>query len=220
MDRSTDQAPASRAKTNGQENSEAQRIDKGTTVVAHPIGKEPGIPLVDVLRMRGGLSAWSVLSGVLVAFGAFVVLSALVGTVLAASGLVEGGSTSGEARAAGIAALVGLVLVQFLAYFWGGYTAGRMARGSGWMNGLLVAVGALAAIVALGALIGALGASPQDAAAGMPELPLALAEMTELATAAGIALLVSMLGGALLGGRVGARWHTKLENSGLPHVVR
>lgn len=166
-------------------------------------------------RTRGGVSFWSVLSGVLVAFGAFVVLSAIIGAILAASGVAEGGIQANEAQTAGIATVVGLVLAQFLAYMWGGYTAGRMARGSGALNGFLVPILALIFVVALGAIIAAVtGTSPDAAAADVQtmRLPLPLANLGELATGAGIGLLVAMLLGGALGGWMGARWHTKLED--------
>lgn len=166
-------------------------------------------------RARGGVSFWSVLSGVLVAFGAFIVLSAIIGAFLAASGVAEGGIQSGQATEAGIAVVIGLIVAQFLAYLWGGYTAGRMARGSGVLNGLLVPILALIFVAVLGAIIaGVTGTSPDAAAADVNamSLPLPLSDLSELATGLGIGLLVAMLLGGALGGAMGARWHTKLEN--------
>jgi hypothetical protein len=166
-------------------------------------------------RARGGVSFWSVLSGVLVAFGAFIVLSAIIGAILAASGVAEGGIQAGEAGDAGLAVVIGLIVAQFLAYLWGGYTAGRMARGSGVLNGLLVPVLALIFVAALGAIIaGVTGTSPDAAAADVDAmaLPLPLSDIGELATGLGIGLLAAMLLGGALGGGMGARWHTKLED--------
>ena len=166
-------------------------------------------------RARGGVSFWSVLSGVLVAFGAFIVLSAIIGAVLAASGVADGGIQSGEAGEAGLAVVIGIIAAQFLAYVWGGYTAGRMARGSGVLNGFLVPILALIFVAALGAIIaGVTGTSPDAAAADVEtmSLPLPLADLGELATGLGIGLLVAMLLGGALGGALGARWHTKLED--------
>ena len=166
-------------------------------------------------RARGGVSFWSVLSGVLVAFGAFIVLSAIIGAILAASGVADGGIQSGEATEAGLAVVIGIVVAQFLAYLWGGYTAGRMARGSGVLNGFLVPILALIFVAALGAIIAAVTGTSPDAAAADVEtmsLPLPLADLGELATGLGIGLLVAMLLGGVLGGAMGARWHTKLED--------
>lgn len=166
-----------------------------------------------LMRARGGVSFWSVLSGVFVAFGAFIVLSAIIGAVIAATGLGTGGLDSGEASNATIGAGVGLVLAQLLAYLWGGYTAGRMARGAGAVNGLLVGVLALVIVAALGAVVAVLtGTTPSSAAADVQQLPLPLSRMADIGTGVGIGVLVAMLVGGALGGMLGQRWHSKLEN--------
>lgn len=199
---------------------QAERSERPTVVKAHPIGNEKGTPLPQVMRARGGLSTWSILSGILVSFGAFFVLHALAGAALAGAGVGNGQLTPEEASAAGIGALVGLALIQFLAYFWGGYTAGRMARGSGWLNGTLVGVGALVLVLALGAIVASLTGTDMAAVSGLTAGPLALPDATEALTTIGLVLLASMLLGAALGGRVGAGWHTKLENAQLPTPLR
>jgi hypothetical protein len=199
---------------------DSSRRRGATIVTAHPIGNPKGTSVADVARARGGLSAWSVLSGILVAFGAFVVLNLVVGSVLAASDLIDGGLSPQTVRDAGIAAAVGLVLVQFVAYFWGGYTAGRMARGSGWVNGLMVAVGALIFIALVAAAVGGVAGWGWARDAGFETLPFSMGEWTEAATALGAALIVSMLLGGVIGGRIGSTWHTKLENTQLPRLIR
>ncbi|HVM19861.1 MAG TPA: hypothetical protein VM307_07865 [Egibacteraceae bacterium] len=164
-------------------------------------------------RARGGVSLWSVLSGVLVAFGAFIVLAAIIGAVLAAVGAAAGGLRVEDAGTVG-AVGIGVIVAQFLAYLWGGYTAGRMARGSGWVNGLLVPVVAVVAVALLGAILAAVtGATPATAQQEAQQLPLPLADLGQLATGLGIGLLVAMLLGGALGGHLGARWHTKLEDA-------
>lgn len=171
---------------------------------------------VTVDRARGGVSLWSVLSGVLVAFGAFVVIAAIVGAVFGALGIAEGGLRTEVVTGATIGAGVGLVIVQFLAYLWGGYTAGRMARGSGVVNGILVPVVAIVIVIALGAILSAfVGVEEPD----VQRLPLPLDTARDIGTGVGIGLLVAMLAGGALGGWVGARWHTKLENSEAQAVV-
>lgn len=164
-------------------------------------------------RVRGGLSAWSILSGVLVAFGAFVILSAILGAVLAAAGLAEDGIRPEQATAIGLGAGVGVVLAQFLAYLWGGYTAGRMARGSGVGNGLAVPIVGLLLVLALGGMLAAV--TDATRAADMQQLPLPLGRLTDIVTGVGIGLLVAMFLGGALGGMTGARWHAKLEDRAL-----
>ncbi len=164
-------------------------------------------------RTRGGVSFWSVLSGVLVAFGAFIVLSAIIGAILGAAGVAENGISSDEATTAGLAAGIGLIVAQFLAYLWGGYTAGRMARGSGFLNGLLVPIVALVFVAILGVILAAVtGASADEAANTAQRLPLPLSDLSQIGTGVGIGVLVAMLLGGLLGGKLGSRWHSKLED--------
>lgn len=164
-------------------------------------------------RARGGVSMWSVLSGMLVAFGAFVILSAIVGAILAATGIAEGGIQPGEVAEASMGVGIGLLLAQFLSYLWGGYTAGRMARGSGTANGVLVPIVALVFVAILGTIIAAVtGAAAELDPSDVQQLPLPLSRLTDIGTAVGVGLLLTMLGGGALGGWLGARWHTKLEN--------
>lgn len=170
---------------------------------------------VRVDRARGGVSFWSILSGTLVAFGAFVVLTAIVGSILAASGVAEGGIQAEEITNAGMGAAIGLVIVQLLAYLWGGYSAGRMARGSGVLNGVLVAVVALILMAILGGMVAMIGTQAGVETPNLQTFPLSPSELQDLATGTGIGLLIAMLLGGGLGGYLGSRWHTKLENQSL-----
>jgi hypothetical protein len=168
-------------------------------------------------RARGGFSFWSVLSGMFVAFGSFIILSAIIGAIMAATGMAEGGINASEATTAGIAAAVGLVIAQFLAYLWGGYTAGRMARGSGVLNGLMVPIFAIILVAILGGILAAVTGTSPDAAASEAQnqaqsLPLPLNDIAQIGTGVGIGLLVAMLLGGALGGSLGHRWHRKLED--------
>ncbi|MDQ3784468.1 MAG: YrzE family protein [Actinomycetota bacterium] len=167
-------------------------------------------------RARGGVSFWSILTGVVVAFGAFLLLSSIIGGILSVLGIAEGGIPSGsEAVEAGIGVGIGLVIAQFLSYLWGGYTAGRMARGKGLLNGILVPILAIVVLLVLGAIATVVasnvsGVSAQDAQR-VQELGLPLGELADIGTATGIGILVAMLLGGTLGGKLGERWHSKLE---------
>lgn len=164
-------------------------------------------------RARGGFSMGSVITGVLVAFGAFIVLSALIGAILAAIGMTEGSINAADMRNATIGAGIGLVLAQFLAYLWGGYTAGRMARGSGILNGILVPIIAIVLVALLGAIVAAVSGDVNvQAEVSQADLPLPLSDLADIGTGVGIGVLVAMLLGGALGGHLGSRWHSKLEN--------
>lgn len=177
----------------------ATRVDDRVDPVVGPIA-----------RIRGGVSPWSIVTGLLVTYGAVLVLSALFGSLYAAMGVTEGGLTAAQAEAAVWGTLAGLFFIQFLGYMWGGYTAGRMARGTGWVNGIMVAVAAVALVMILGAIVAATTAVPLEQI-----FPVPLGDAGMIATGVGISLLVAALAGGALGGAVGARWHTRLEDSAL-----
>jgi hypothetical protein len=142
-------------------------------------------------------------------------LSAIAGAIIVNTGL-EDDLASGNTVEVGIGAIIAIAVAQFISYLWGGYTAGRMARGSGFANGLLVPILALviAAIVA-----GIAYALDETASLGLPfaenRLPTNNDALIDLGVAGGIATLVAMLLGGLIGGIAGARWHTKLERNAL-----
>jgi hypothetical protein len=158
----------------------------------------------------GRLSLPSVLAGVLVAYGAFAVLAALVGAVAAAMGL-NTDLAGNDWASLGMGSAIAVAIVLLLAYLFGGYVAGRMARRAGVLNGLAVFVLA----VVLVAAVAAIAASQADADTIQANLrslgiPTTGTEWGKVGTVAGIGSLAAMLVGALLGGVLGERWHSKL----------
>jgi hypothetical protein len=165
---------------------------------------------------RGGVSPGAIFTGVVVAFGATFILSAIVGGVLVALGINNTPSTT---VTVGVGAGIALVVAMFLAYLWGGYTAGRMARGAGLANGLLVAVAAIAVALIVGGIVTALGATANLNLPSLshfnPGLPISSNQLNGRVLDAslwiGLSGLVAMFLGGAIGGLLGARWHTKLE---------
>jgi uncharacterized membrane protein len=158
----------------------------------------------------GKLSLISVLAGVLVAYGAFTVLAALAGAAAAAIGL-DTDLSSNNWTELGVGSAIVAAVVLLLAYLFGGYVAGRMARRAGLLHGLSVFILALVIV----ALIAAIAAAQTDTGAIRDNLrslgiPTTGAEWGDVGTLAGIGSLVAMLLGAVLGGLLGERWHTKL----------
>ena len=157
----------------------------------------------------GRLSFISALAGVLVAYGAFALLAALVGAVAVAIGLDT--ELASNDWTFGMGSAVTVTVVAFVAYLFGGYVAGRMARRAGLVNGL--AVFALAVLLVV--VVGAIAASQTDTEAVQANLrslglPITATEWARIGTAAGIGTLVGMLVGAGIGGVVGERWHSEL----------
>jgi hypothetical protein len=158
----------------------------------------------------GRLSFISALAGVLVAYGAFALLAALVGAAAVALGL-DSELASNDWTTFGMGSAVTVTVVAFVAYLFGGYVAGRMARRAGLVNGLAVFALAVLLVVVVGAIV-ASQADTETVQANLRSLglPITGSEWARIGTAAGIGTLVGMLVGAGIGGVVGERWHSEL----------
>ena len=165
------------------------------------------------ITARGGVSLGTIITGALVAIGAFFLLSSIVGAVLTASGVTPEELSSGESFDAGVAGGIALLAAWFLSFTWGGYTAGRMGRGSGFFNGLLVPIGVIVLAAAVGAIAWALGASENWSLPSPTRQIQVEGQFTSVDY--GIGLVALTLGvmflGSVVGGIFGARWHNKLE---------
>jgi hypothetical protein len=172
----------------------------------------------------GGFKFGSAFFGWLTAMGATVLLTALVAAVGAAIGLASPEAVDDAADAAqenlGGATIIGAIaigLVLFIAYFAGGYVAGRMARFSGLKQGLAVWLWAIVIAIVV-AVITAIAGSQWDvltALEGFPRIPVTpeTATTTGILTAVGAAIVT--LAGAILGGMAGMRYHRRVDRVGL-----
>jgi MFS family permease len=175
---------------------------------------------VAVQRARfGGIKWGAAFFGWLSANGLAVVLIALLSAAGVALGLAQGVDTADEAAqqvdTLGLGGGIAVLVVLFLAYLAGGYVAGRMSRFDGarqglavWLIGLIVVLLLALAGVVLGAQYNVLRQLD------LPRIP--IDEGT--ATAAGIitlvAILVVTLLGAVLGGKLGDRYHRRIDRAG------
>jgi hypothetical protein len=168
---------------------------------------------VEPLRVRGGVSLWAILTGVVVAFGAMFLLSALIGGVLTQAGIDANEVAEGVAADVGLGVGIAMIAAMFLAYLWGGYTAGRMGRGAGAVNGFLVPLVAIIIAVIVAAIVNALGATANlNVPFTESRLPFEEgSQLVEFGQGIGIGMLIAMFVGGILGGMGGSRWHTKLE---------
>lgn len=168
-------------------------------------------------EVHGGVDWLASFIGCVFALLCSAVLLALAGLVLTPLGF----TLNLAGREIGPAIITGLVAIGvalFLAYFFGGYVAGRLARFDGGRNGamtvawsiVLALIAAAAGIFLPGLLFEFWQSFLRDSA-----LP-ALGGLTELGFAgAGIlvgALLLELLGG-FLGGRLGVRYHTLINRT-------
>ncbi len=157
----------------------------------------------------GGFSVTSVLAGMLVAYGAFAILAGLAAAALDAFGDDTDLTTNWEALGTTGAIVVAGLL--FLAYLFGGYVAGRMARRNGLAHGAGVLVLGIVVVAAVAALART-AADPDAIASNLRSLgiPTTADEWGQAGTLAGIASLIAVVAGSLLGGALGERWHARL----------
>jgi hypothetical protein len=165
----------------------------------------------------GGINWGASFFGWLVAIGVAALLTALLSAAGAAIGLTETSESEATANAEeiGLAGGIALVIVLMLAYYAGGYVAGRMSRFDGgrqglgtWLIGLVVTIGLAIAAVVLGDEYNVLEQL------NLPSLP--VGDQT-LATGGIIALAAIVLGtllAAMFGGKVGERYHKRVDRAG------
>ena len=172
------------------------------------------------LRQRdefGGLNWGSAFFGWLVAIGVATLLTAILSAAGAAIGLTKT-SPSAATRSADTIGIVGGILflvVLLLAYYAGGYVAGRMSRFDGprqgvgvWVIGLLVTVLLAVAGVLLGAEYNVLSKL------SLPHIPVDEGSLTVGGVIALVAVVLGTLLAAVTGGKAGTRYHRKIDRVG------
>ena len=179
-------------------------------------------PAVSDVRARqraefGGTNWGSAFFGWLVALGLSALLVSLVAAAGASLGLTDAADdiSSGDAETIGIVGGALFVGVLVIAYFAGGYVAGRMSRFDGARQGFavwLVGIVVMLVLAALGLLLG----SEYNVFAGL-DLPRIPIEEGDLTTGGLIALGAVLLGtilAAVAGGKAGERYHVRVDRFG------
>ncbi len=182
-------------------------------------------PDADAVQRRqreefGGFSWGSAFFGWLVAVGVSVLLIAILSAAGAAVGLTETSAdeATSSADTVGIVGGIVLLVILMLAYYAGGYVAGRMARFNGpkqgiatWLIGLIVTVVLAVAGVVLGAEYNVLSGL------NLPRIPVDEGSLTTGGLIALAAVLVGTLLAAVAGGKAGTHYHRKVDRVGLQH---
>ncbi len=176
---------------------------------------------VDAQHARfGGIKWGAAFFGWLSANGMAVILISLLSAGGLAFGLSDSVDSVDEAADSatsgiGLGAGIALLVVLFLAYLAGGYVAGRMSRFDGarqglatWLIGLLVVLVLALAGVVLGARYNVLQQL------NLPRIPIDEGVATTAGIITLVAILVVTLLGAVLGGKLGDRYHRRIDRAG------
>jgi len=165
----------------------------------------------------GGMNFGADFFGWLVALSSTALLTGIIGAVAATVTEQTNISQTDAEREAGTIGLVAagvLLLVFAIGYYAGGYVAGRMSRFDGGRQGLGVwLIGLVVMLLAAGA--GLLFGSEYNVLdrVDLPQLPFSGSEMSLGAAVTGVAILVVTLLAALAGGKVGRRYHGKVDRA-------
>ncbi len=231
------QADADRTGTPGGEG----RTGNGKTAVAERPGAEPATRRQEpatrrtaggegVTRERmnetrarqreeyGGINWGAAFFGWLVAVGLGSLLLAIVAAAGAAVGLtqVSGAEAEQNAETIGLGGAIALLVVLMIAYYSGGYVAGRMSRFDGarqgfgaWLFGIVVTILLALAAVILGSEYNVLEQL------NLPSVPVGESTLTTGGAIALAAVLLGTLLAAIVGGKAGERYHRKVDRAGL-----
>jgi hypothetical protein len=165
----------------------------------------------------GGINWGAAFFGWLVAIG----VGALLVGLLAAAGTAVGLTTLSETDATtnaediGIGGAIALIAALAIAYYSGGYVAGRMSRFDGarqgfgaWAIGLIVTIVLAVAAVVLGEEYNVLEQL------NLPALPVGDSELLGGGAIALAAIILGTLLAAVVGGKAGERYHRKVDRAG------
>jgi hypothetical protein len=188
--------------------------DRERRTLAPVVGDETLSAMHDRQRVRfGGIRWGSAFFGLLSAIG----LAAMLLSIVAAAGVAIGVSqienvTDGDAETIDLGGAILVLAILALSWFCGGYVAGRMARFDGMRQGIgvwgwTVLIGIVLAIAAI------IGGSEYDVFAQLNLPNIAVGDET-LTTGGAITLaaaLVVTLIAAIAGGKVGDRFHRRVD---------
>jgi amino acid transporter len=178
---------------------------------------------MDTARARqreeyGGINWGAAFFGWLVAVGLGALLVAILAAAGAAVGLTENVTTTdakSNAETIGLGGAIALLVVLMIAYYFGGYVAGRMSRFDGarqgtgaWIFGVFVTLVLAGAAAILGSQYNVLDQL------NLPALPVGSDTMTTGGVIALVAIVLGSLLAAVVGGKAGERYHRKVDRVG------
>jgi MFS family permease len=169
----------------------------------------------------GGINWGSAFFGWLTAIGIAALLTAILSAAGTAIGLTStspsqaGDQAQSNADTVGIVGGIILLAILAIAYYAGGYVAGRMSRFDGprqgfgvWVIGLIVTVVLAVAGVLLGAKYNVLSQL------NLPRIPVDEGTLTTGGLIALLAIVIVTLLAAVAGGKQGTHYHRKIDRTG------
>jgi hypothetical protein len=165
----------------------------------------------------GGFNWGAAFFGWLVAIGLAALLTAIISAAGAAIGLTKGVSTTDATKNADTVSIAGgilIVLILVLAYYAGGYVAGRMSRFDGgrqgfgvWLFGLLATVAIAVAGLIFGEKYNVLNQL------NLPRIPIKEGDLATGGVIALVAVLLLTILAAILGGKAGRNYHRRVDRA-------
>lgn len=179
----------------------------------------------------GGMKIGSAFFGWLTATGLAVLLLAILAAAGVAFGIASTATVdqavqqsqngTGTAKTVGLVGAIVLLVILFVAYYCGGYVAGRMARFSGAKQGLAVWLWAIVTAGIIAALAAIAGSKYNVLSQlNLPRIPVDEGSVTTVGIISIVAAVLVALLGALLGGVVGTRYHRKVDAVGFADAER
>lgn len=172
-------------------------------------------------REFGGFHFGAAFFGWLNATAVSVLLISLLTAAGSAVALTATNSTKDlvhSAATVGVAGGILLFVAMLVAYYAGGYVAGRMARFDGGIQGFGVWIIGLIITAILGAAGAAFGANYNLLQqVHLPSIPVSAGSFTTGGIITALAILLGTLLAAIAGGKMGTRYHRKIDTAG--HVV-
>jgi MFS family permease len=165
----------------------------------------------------GGFTFSAAFFGWLIAVALTILLAGIVGAGATAAGTtlnITQGEAEQQADTLGLAGAIALLVILMIAYFAGGYVAGRMSRFDGGRQGLGVWVLGLLVTI-LVAVLGAVFGTQYDVfqRVNLPTVPVPTNTLTVGGVITLIAVVLGTLVAAMVGGKAGQRYHTKIDRA-------
>ncbi|HET9649806.1 MAG TPA: hypothetical protein VFP34_16455 [Microlunatus sp.] len=166
-------------------------------------------------RRFGGMKFGACFFGWLTATGLTLLLATLLSAVgLGVTAQMQPPLTPGEAaQSARWLGVIIVAVVILIAYYAGGYVAGRMARFDGIKQGVGVWLWAIVVAVVLAVVTAVVGTQFDllSQLQALPQIPVDATAITAVGVVAAVAVTVASLVGAVLGGLAGVRYHRRID---------